>query len=71
MISQNLATGLGIKYRTPLILSLKKPQGRWREPTRLLKGSGQTMSRNTYKWIHMLPIALMRLQEAPKNDHYY
>lgn len=67
MISQEPGHRLRDQIPPPLILVASSLKERRERPTRLLKrGSGQTMSRNTYKWIHMLPIALMRLQEAPK-----
>ena len=68
-ISQNLATCLGIKYR---LHSSWRPQasGKVERANQTLKRALAKLCQETHKWIHMLPIALMRVRQPP-NSHYY
>ena len=65
-ISQNLAACLGIKYR---LHSSWRPQasGKVERANQTLKRALAKLCQETHnKWIHMLPIALMRVWTAPK-----
>ena len=64
-ISQNLAACSGIKY---LLHSPWRPQalGKVERANQTLKRALAKLCQETHKWIHVLPIALMRVQTAPK-----